>query len=218
MQAKNASDTAFVCSYGQGLSPALQPTRVSGHSLILPRARPPGSSHSRLCPLPILFQPGRGLREPVKDAPSFLPGLQLVLLLLPSGLHSPKLPPSWLCSAGGLPAPNRDSTKSPLPSTRQLQVQFLNSPIPGCHHPNPGYYVKDLWLWLGADAPEKKIHFKPIYITVFWCFTLLYTPKSGLWEQIPRALYGEGPNTTSKGTRSAVGMVSSFRQSEVTSG
>lgn len=161
MQAKNASDTAFVCSYGQGLSPALQPTRVSGHSLILPRAHPPGSSHSRLCPLPILFQPGRGLREPVKDAPSFLPGLQLVLLLLPSGLHSPKLPPSWLCSAGGLPAPNRDSTKSPLPSTRQLQVQFLNSPIPGCHHPNPGYYVKDLWLWLGADAPEKKYTLSP---------------------------------------------------------
>lgn len=156
MQAKNASDTAFVCSYGQGLSPALQPTRVSGHSLILPRAHPPGSSHSRLCPLPILFQPGRGLREPGKDAPSFLPGLQLVLLLLPSGLPRPKLPPSWLCSAGGLPAPNRDSTKSPLPSTRQLQVQFLNSPIPGCHHPNPGYDVKDLWLWLGADAPEKK--------------------------------------------------------------
>lgn len=127
VQAKNASDTAFVCSYGQGLSPALQPTRVSGHSLILPRARPPGSSHSRLCPLPILFQPGRGLREPVKDAPSFLPGLQLVLLLLPSGLHSPKLPPSWLCSAGGLPAPNRDSTKSRSP---QQGSSKCNSSIP----------------------------------------------------------------------------------------
>lgn len=54
VQAKDASDMAFVCSYGQGLSPALQPPMSLG-SLILPHAHPPGSSHRRLCPLPILF-------------------------------------------------------------------------------------------------------------------------------------------------------------------
>lgn len=37
-------------------------------------------------------------------------------------------------------------------------LQFLH---PSCHRPIPGYHVKDLWLWLGADTPEKKCTLSP---------------------------------------------------------
>lgn len=94
VQAKNASDTAFVCSYGQGLSPALQPTRVSGHSLILPRARPPGSSHSRLCPLPILFQPGRGCGSQAKMLPASCQGCSLFSCCFLQGCTAPSFLPA----------------------------------------------------------------------------------------------------------------------------
>lgn len=217
MQAKNASDTAFVCSYGQGLSPALQPTRVSGHSLILPRARPPGSSHSRLCPLPILFQPGRGCGSWAKMLPASCQGCSLFSCCFLQGCTAPSFLPAG-CVVLEVCQPQTVTQQNPAPLNKAAPSAIPQFPHPWVPSPQPWVLREGFVALAGGRCPRKKIHFKPIYITVSWCFTLLYTPKSGLWEQIPRALYGEGPNTTSKGTRSAVGMVSSFRQNEVTSG
>lgn len=154
-------------------------------------------------PSPFCFNLAGGCRSQAKMLSASFQGCSLFSCCFLQGDATPGFLPAG-CEVLEVCQPQTVTQQISLPINKAAPRAIPQFPHPYCHRPIPGYHMKDLWLWLGA---EKKIHQKPIYITVTWCFTLLYTPESGLGEQVPRAFYGEGPNLTSKGARSVMGMI-----------